>query len=284
MARNKTDKKYIDDSSDTTAYEIQDETQIDEIESLLHAIAKPMMKGGKQSKDMVSIHKVDVADLNVGHRTRLKMRFLHAPKRSLPDYEILEMILFYAVIRRDTKPIAKILLKKFGSLAGVIFADDASLKTVVGVGEGIIFFIKLLSDFFSRLCVPQQKGEIHVLSSWLAVLNYCQLTMGFKKSESFRVLMLNKRNILIADEFVDAGTVDKIAIYPREIARMSLLHGATAIILVHNHPSGDPTPSKEDIEITMKIIEALAPINVTVHDHVIVAEHNHFSFKASNLL
>lgn len=108
--------------------------------------------------------------------------------------------------------------------------------------------------------------------------------MGFKKSEAFRVLMLNKRNILIADEFIDAGTVDKIAIYPREVSKMALLHGAAAIILVHNHPSGDPNPSREDIEITNKIVEALVPISVTIHDHVIVAEHNHFSFRASGLI
>ena len=247
---------------------------------MLEALAN----SAEKNHNIYEKHSTDLTNLNVGHRNRLKNRFLNAPKRSLPDYEILEMILFYAVIRRDTKPIAKVLMKKFGSLAGVVFADDASLKAVTGIGDGIVFFIKLLADFFSRLCVPQQKGEIHVLNSWLAVLNYCQLTMGFKKSESFRVLMLNKRNILIADEFVDAGTVDKIAIYPREIARMSLLNGASAIILVHNHPSGDPTPSKEDIEITMRVVEALVPINVTIHDHIIVAEHNHFSFKASNLL
>lgn len=253
----------------------------DDIEALLASISR------HSTNNLINNYKKFESapqSLNLGHRSRLKERFLNSPRRSLQDYEILEMILFFTIIRRDTKPLAKLLLKRFGSLAGIVFADDSALKTIPGIGDGVVFFIKLMADFFSRICVPQQKGEVHVLSSWLAVLNYCQLTMGFKKSESFRVLMLNKKNILIGDEFIDAGTVDRIAIYPREVSKMALLHGATAVILVHNHPSGDPTPSKEDIEITNKIIEALIPINVSMHDHVIVAEHNHFSFRASGLI
>lgn len=258
------------------------ETEENDIEELLAAIAR---HGSHNRGPIVQPTKADeTINFNLGHRSRLKERFLNSPRRALQDYEILEMILFYAVVRKDTKPIAKLLLKKFGSLAGIIFADDAALKTIDGVGDGIVFFLKLLADSFSRICVPQQKGEVHVLSSWLAVLNYCQLTMGFKNSEAFRVLMLNKKNILIADEFVNAGTVDRIAIYPREISKMALLHGATAIILVHNHPSGDPNPSKEDIEITDRIIDALSPISVSLHDHVIVAQHNHFSFRAAGLI
>jgi DNA repair protein RadC len=257
--------------------------QEEEVEALLSAIARHSNHHkalGIKNTDL------DLADenLNLGHRGRLKERFLTAPRRSIQDYEMLELILFYIIPRRDTKPIAKILMKRFGSLAGIIFADDAALKTVAGVGDGVIFYIKVLADFFSRICVPQQKGEVHVLGSWLAVLNYCQLTMGFKKSESFRVLFLNKKNILIADEFIDAGTIDKIAIYPREISKMALLHGAAALVLVHNHPSGDPNPSREDIEITNRIIEALNPISVSMHDHVIVAEHSHFSFRAGGLI
>lgn len=268
------DKSHLTDVSITQSDEAHDE-----VDALLDAIARH-----SNNKQQFSNTTSTTANLNLGHRSRLKERFLTSPRRALPDYEILEMILFYVVARKDTKQIAKLLIKKFGSLAGIIFADDATLKTISGVGENIIFFIKLLADFFSRLCVPQQKGEVHVLSSWLAVLNYCQLTMGFKKSESFRMLMLNKKNILIADEFIDAGTIDKIAIYPREVSKMALLHGAAALILVHNHPSGDPTPSKDDIEITNKIIDALIPIGVSMHDHVIVAEHKHFSFRAAGLL
>jgi DNA repair protein RadC len=256
----------------------------DDVDALIEAIAMHNRNQKFSGKQDVEGFEDKPHELNLGHRARLKTRFLNAPRRALPDYEVLELILFYTIVRKDTKPLAKILLKKFGSLAGIVFADDSALKTIPGVGDGVLFFIKLLADFFSRLCVPQQKGEVHVLSSWLSVLNYCQLTMGFKKSESFRVLFLNKRNVLIADEFVDAGTIDKIAIYPREISKMALLHGASAIILVHNHPSGDPNPSREDVEITNRIIDALSPINVIMHDHVIVAEHNHFSFKAASLI
>jgi DNA repair protein RadC len=282
MSRDKIKDKVKESLNDISVSE--QKQQNDDIEALIEAISRHNKNQQFLGQNNIKNFDNSTNDLNTGHRSRLKTRFLNSPRRALPDYEILEMILFYTIVRKDTKPIAKILLKKFGSLAGIVFADDASLKTIAGVGEGVIFFIKLLADFFSRLCVPQQKGEVHVLSSWLAVLNYCQLTMGFKKSESFRVLMLNKKNVLIADEFIDAGTVDKIAIYPREISKMTLLHGAAAIILVHNHPSGDPNPSREDIEITNKIIEALLPISVAMHDHVIVAEHNHFSFRAAGLI
>lgn len=278
------DDDKLNDNLDGMIMTSNQKQQHDDVEALIEAIARHNKNQKFAGKPSIEHFEDKTHELNLGHRARLKTRFINAPRRALPDYEVLELILFYAIARKDTKPLAKLLLKKFGSLAGIVFADDSALKTIPGVGDGVIFFIKLLSDFFSRICVPQQKGEVHVLSSWLAVLNYCQLTMGFKKSESFRVLFLNKKNVLIADEFVDAGTIDKIAIYPREISKMALLHGASAIILVHNHPSGDPNPSREDIEITNKIIDALGPINVIMHDHVIVAEHNHFSFKAASLI
>lgn len=267
-------KDYLKEPSLGGAAENEEDNN--EIDALLEAISN--------TNKRTNIKEITPDNLNLGHRHRLKSRFLNSPRRTLQDYEILEMILFLIIPRRDTKPLAKLLLHKFGTLAGVVFADDSALKTINGIGDSFVFLMKLLADFFSRICVPQQKGEVHILSSWLAVVHYCQLTMGFKKSESYRVLFLNKRNALIADEFVEAGTVDKIAIYPREISKMSLLHGASAIILVHNHPSGDPTPSKEDIDITNRIINALVPINVIMHDHLIVAEHKHFSFKASGLI
>lgn len=273
-----TDEK--DDLHDPGHISRVEKEQNDEIEAILRSIENHSIKKYKSPKES----NIDISKLNLGHRGRLKEKFLNSPKRSLQDYEILEMILFYIIPRRDTKPMAKILLKKFGSLAGIIFADDSALESIKGIGDGVVLYVKLFSDLFSRICIPKDKGQVNILSSWLAVINYCQLTMGFKKSEAFRVLMLNKRNILIGDEFIESGTVDKIAIYPREISKMALLHGATAIILVHNHPSGDPTPSKEDIEITKRIIDALGPINVSMHDHIVVAEHKHFSFKASGLI
>jgi len=272
-----TDEK--NDLKDQSFNGVMHENQVSDDEGGIEAILEAISHTNKRS-----VKEIGYADLNLGHRHRIKTRFLNSPKRTLQDYEILEMILFYAVPRRDTKPLAKLLLNKFGTLAGVVFADDSALKTIQGIGDSVVFLIKLMADFFSRICIPQKKGEVHVLSSWMAVVHYCQMTMGFKKSESYRVLFLNKKNVLIGDELVEAGTVDKIAIYPREISKMSLLHGAVAIILVHNHPSGDPTPSKEDIEITKRIVEALISINVILHDHLIVAEHKHFSFKASGLI
>ncbi len=219
-----------------------------------------------------------------GHRLRLRNRFMRSSIRSLPDYEILEMVLFQVFHRKDTKELSKILLNKFGSLAAVISADPVELRTIPGIGDTSIIYFKLLHDLFSRLFIPIQLEDVHILNSWLAVLNYCQLTMGFKKKEYFRVLFLNRKNLLIADELFDSGTIDRIVVYPREIARQSLVHGASAVILVHNHPSGDISPSKEDIEITQKISNALSSISVNLHDHLIIAQDKHFSFRANNLL
>ncbi|CAL7959215.1 DNA repair protein RadC [Alphaproteobacteria bacterium] len=221
---------------------------------------------------------------NSGHRTRLRERFAKVAIRSFPDYEILELLLFQVIARRDTKKLAKDLLSHFGSLHGVIFADSGELMAITGIGETVANYLRLLSDLFSRLCIPIRQQKINVLNNWLSVLNYCKFTMGFKKHESFRVLFLNKKNILIADEFFNTGTVDKIAIYPREIARYALLYGACAIILIHNHPSRDINPSKEDIEITQKVIGALAAVNVTMHDHLIIAGDEYFSFRGNDLL
>ncbi len=221
---------------------------------------------------------------NAGHRGRLRERFMKVPLRSLPDYEILEMLLHQVIIRKDTKKLAKDLLKRFTSLQGVIFADVSDLKSVEGIGECATYYIKFLADLFSRMCIPIADNNFHVLSNWLSVLNYCQLTMGFKKKEYFRILFLNKRNVLIADEFLDTGTVDKVIVYPREIAKFSLLYGASAVILIHNHPSGNTNPSKEDIDITSNIERAILAIGVQLHDHIIVSADKHFSFRGNGLI
>lgn len=225
----------------------------------------------------------DIAEKS-GHRKRLKERFMQSPLRTLPDYEILEMILFNAIYRRDTKQIAKRLLTKFGSLIAVLSADPADLTSIVDVGESVAYQCKLLLDIFSRLHIPHNGKNVNVLSNWHAVVNYCKLTMGFQSKEYFRVLFLNKKNILIADEILETGTVDKVSIHPREIIKKSLYHNATAIILVHNHPSGDAQPSNEDIVITQTIIMALSSLNIAVYDHVIIAQNLHFSFKGNNLI
>jgi DNA repair protein RadC len=249
----------------------------DEIEKIDHITQKITQKSMKSSQIVED-------NQNYGHRQRLWARFKKAPPRNLPDYEILEMMLFYAIPRRDTKKLAKDLLAHFKSLAGVFFADPTELQAVKGIGSNTGNLIALLSDLFSRLCLPTEHKNLHILSNWLSVLNYCQLTMGYKKKETFRVLFLNKKNLLIADELFDTGTIDKVAVYPREIAKQAIMHGAAAVILVHNHPSGDPTPSKEDIAITRKIAEALMAVNVQLHDHLVVAQQQHFSFRGQNLL
>jgi DNA repair protein RadC len=232
------------------------------------------MEYGKQKK----------SSLNSGHRKRLRDRFQNASLRSLPDYEILEMVLYLAIIRGDTKKIAKELLIKFRSLAGIIGSEAKDLRQIDGVGESVIFLLKLLADLNSRLHIPIKPKEFHILGNFTSVINYCDLTMGHKNKEFFRVLYLNKKNALIEDHIHEEGTVDQIQIYPREITRKVLDTGASSIVLIHNHPSGDTTPSKEDIEVTKAIKQALVLFNVGVHDHIIVSRGEYFSFRSNGLL
>ncbi len=222
-------------------------------------------------------------DLKSGHRKRLKEKFLKVPIRSLADYEILEMILFDVFTRKDTRDMAKILLNKFGSLAGVLNAEPIELKQIDGIGDNAVFHLKLLLDLFSRLQFTTDSNQ-PVLSNWHSVINYCNLTMGFRKTECFRILYLSKKNTLIADELSEGGTIDKVQIYPREIAKKAIEHSAAAVILVHNHPSGEAKPSTEDIEMTKSISNALSQLSVKIHDHLIVANNNHYSFRANGLL
>lgn len=220
---------------------------------------------------------------NAGHRKRLKLRFKQSPIRVMADYEILEMLLFNCFPRIDTKPLAKKLLSTFNSLRNVLTAEENLLREVEGVTEGVIFQFKLLLDVSSRLELGVGE-KIHVLSNWSAVLNYCRLTMGFQSFESFRVLFLNKKNILIRDEVLQVGTIDKVIVYPREVAKKALDYAATAIILVHNHPSGDMNPSSDDIEITDRIIQVLKSLGITVHDHLIVSKDQVFSFRNAGMI
>jgi DNA repair protein RadC len=226
---------------------------------------------------------MDTKDLKSGHRKRLKEKFLKVPIRSLADYEILEMVLFEVFTRCDTRDMAKLLINKFGSVAGVLNAEPIELKKIEGIGDNAVFHLKLLLDLFSRLHVST-KSEQPILSNWHSVINYCNLTMGFRKTECFRVLYLNKKNTLIADELSEGGTIDKVQIYPREIAKKAIEHSAAAVILVHNHPSGEAKPSAEDIEMTKEINAALSSLSIKIHDHLIVANNNHFSFRASGLI
>ena len=195
------------------------------------------------------------------------------------------MLLFYVIPIKDTKSIAKLLLKKFGGLIEILNADQAQLIEIKGIGQSFIIYLKLLKDLFSRLHIPSDLDKkIHVLNNWSSVINYCNLTMGFQKTESFKILYLNTKNLLIHEEVIDYGTVDRIAIHPREIVKSALTVGASAVILVHNHPSGEVLPSKQDIELTNIIALALKSVNITIHDHIIVSHNDFYSFKTHNLI
>src|SRR3954468_22010117 len=219
----------------------------------------------------------------LGHRERLRERFLGGGPDAVTDYELLELILFRAIPRRDGKPLAKALIARFGSFAEVVSAERPRLREIDGLGEAAIAEIKIVQAAANRLArgVAQKRA---VLSSWSAVLDYCRTTMAFADKEQFRVLFLDKRNQVIADEVQQTGTVDHTPVYPREVIKRALELSATALILVHNHPSGDPTPSRADIQMTQAIVDIAKPLGILVHDHIIVGKDGHTSFKGSKLI
>jgi DNA repair protein RadC len=218
-----------------------------------------------------------------GHRERLRERFHSAGPDALSDYELLEMALFPALPRRDTKPLAKALLKRFGSFAEVVHAPEALLREVDGIGDASVHQIKLIAAAAGRIA----KGELRqrtLLSSWTDVIGYCRTTMAFAEKEQFRLLFLDKRNQLIADEVQQTGTVDHTPVYPREVIMRALELSATALILVHNHPSGDPTPSGDDRAVTEQLVAAGRLLDIPVHDHVIIGRGRYTSFAEAGLL
>jgi DNA repair protein RadC len=218
-----------------------------------------------------------------GHRDRLRARFTEVGGDALPDYELLELVLFRSIPRRDVKPVAKELLKRFGTFAEVLAAPPARLMEVEGIGESVVTDLKIVEASARRLA----KGAVAkrpVLASWSAVLDYCRTTMAFADVEQFRLLFLDKRNALIADEVQQSGTVDHTPVYPRQVVKRALELSATALILVHNHPSGDPTPSSADIRMTREIIDVAKPLGITIHDHIIVGREGHASFKGLRLI
>ncbi len=218
-----------------------------------------------------------------GHRERLRARLIETGGDALADYELLELVLFGARPQRDMKPLAKALIKEFGSFAEAISAPPARLAEMDGVGDVVIATLKAVEAAASRLLRGQVKQR-PVLSSWSAVIDYCRSAMAFADKEHFRVLFLDKRNQLIADEEQQVGTVDHAPVYPREVIKRALELSATALVLVHNHPSGDPTPSRADIQMTQAIIETARPLGIAVHDHLIVGKDGHASFKAQGLM
>jgi DNA repair protein RadC len=219
----------------------------------------------------------------LGHRSRLRERFLQGGDNAIADYELLEMVLFAAKPRGDVKPLAKKLLKKFGSISGVIQANANELKAIEGVGDAVVSSLKIIET----CCKHLLKEQIHarpIINSWTSLLDYCRLNMGELKIEQFRVLFLNSKNMLIIDEVMQTGTIDQTAVYPREILKRALELSAASLILVHNHPSGDPTPSKSDIDLTKQIAEAAGALNIKLFEHLIIAKNKHYSFKAHGLV
>ncbi len=218
-----------------------------------------------------------------GHRERLRDRFLQAGADALADYELLELLLFRAIPRADTKPLAKALIARFGSFAEVLGAPPHLLAETKGVGPAVALEIKIAAAAAERMLKSTIRGR-QVLTSWSAVIDYCRAAMAFETREQFRILFLDKKNALIADEVQQTGTVDHTPVYPREVVRRALELSATAIILVHNHPSGDPTPSRADIDMTRLIVESAKPLGIAVHDHIIIGKTGHASLKGLQLM
>lgn len=218
-----------------------------------------------------------------GHRDRLRDRFRDQGASGLADYELLELLLFRMLPRRDTKPIAKALIARFGSLSEVLGAPPHLLSEIDGIGEAAALDLKVVAAIGQRIL----KGEIaarQVLASWKQVIDYCHAAMAFETREQFRILFLDKKNMLIADEVQQTGTVDHTPVYPREVMRRALELSASALILVHNHPSGDPTPSRADIDMTRTIVETGKPLGIVVHDHIIIGRQGHASLRGLQLM
>lgn len=220
---------------------------------------------------------------HLGHRERLRERVLNAGFTALHDYEALELHLFRSLPRGDVKPLAKRLLDRFGSLAGVLSASVEDLRQVQGVGETVALDLKLVHELAQRIAL-QPLNRRTVISSWSALLSYVKLALAHEPREQFRILFLDRKNQLISDELMNEGTVDHAPVYPREIARRALELSASAAILVHNHPSGDPTPSQADIDMTRQVIEACRPLRISIHDHLVVGREGVASFRALGLI
>ena len=218
-----------------------------------------------------------------GHRDRLRARFAEAGGDALQDYELLELVLFRSIPRRDVKPLAKALIQRFGDLGRVCSASVHQLTAVRGVSEKTALDLKLMQALSARIAREQVTGRT-VISSWSALLDYLRASLQHASTEEFRVLFLDKKNRLLSDEFQACGTVDHAPVYPREIVKTAIALDASALILVHNHPSGDPTPSNADIEMTRRIKDAAKPFDIVVHDHIVVGRERTASFKGLGLL
>ncbi|WP_339113954.1 DNA repair protein RadC [Thioclava sp. GXIMD2076] len=217
------------------------------------------------------------------HRKRLRTRFMEGGAQALPDYEMLELVLFRAIPRQDVKPLAHRLMQAFGDFGRVLAAPPSRLAEIEGVGEAVIIELKVVEAAAHRLARAKVMHQ-PVLSSWDALLDYCHTAMAHRETEQFRVLYLDRKNTLVADEEQSRGTVDHVPVYPREVVKRALELNASALILVHNHPSGDPTPSEADISMTDQINRAAGVLGIVLHDHLIIGKSRELSFRAEGFL
>ncbi len=217
------------------------------------------------------------------HRRRLRARFMDGGAAAMPDYELLELVLFRAIPRQDVKPLARRLLDTFGDFNRVLSAPPSRLAAVQGAGDAVVHELKIVEAAAHRLMRARVIGR-PVISGWEAVLDYCHTTMAHRETEQFRVLYLDRKNVLIADEEQARGTVDHVPVYPREVVKRALELNASALILVHNHPSGDPTPSEADVSMTRAVDEAARALGLTLHDHLIVGKEAELSFRSAGYL
>ncbi len=217
------------------------------------------------------------------HRERLRQRFVEGGAAAMPDYELLELLLFRAIPRCDVKPVARRLMDTFGDFARVLAAPRERLMEVRGVGDAVVIELKITEAASHRMARSKVLKK-HALTGWDALLDYCHTTMAHLETEQFRVLYLDKKNVLIADEEQARGTVDHVPVYPREVVKRALELNASAMILVHNHPSGDPTPSDADIAMTTRIQDAAEALDLRLHDHLIIGKSTELSFRSAGYL
>ena len=225
----------------------------------------------------------DTEDHRRGQRELLRARFRTGGAESLAEYELLELLLFRSIPQRDVKALAKQLLARFGSIVEVLTAPAARLSEINGIGDATITDFRII-EAAGRSLVKGAIAPRKILGSWSAVIDYCRAAMAFADREMVRILFLDKRNGLLADEVQQTGTVDHTPVYPREVVKRALELSATAVILVHNHPSGDPTPSEADIRMTRELVAIAKPLGILVHDHIIVGRNGHTSMKGLGLI
>ena len=248
-----------------------------------HESSLPLFCDPDEAVIALPSHGEKIPSYMADHRKRLRTRFLDGGAAAMPDYEMLELVLFRAIPRQDVKPLAHQLLATFGDFNRVISASPARLMAVKGVGEAVVLELKIIEAAAQRLMRAKVMNR-PLLSSWSALLDYCHTAMSHRETESFRVLYLDRKNVLIADEEQAKGTVDHVPVYPREVVKRALELNASALILVHNHPSGDPTPSDADISMTHQISEAAQVLGITLHDHLIIGKSAELSFRSAGYI